>query len=658
MAWYRIGTVSVTNGSPTVTGIGTNWFSVINAGDAFRGPDDDIYEVLTVNSDTSLTLAEPYGGLTASGQNYAIFQTQSIVRSLAQGVSSLRAAYDATALSAASAPFSSADRLVLTQGGATRYATIATLRQQLVHGIAVPGGSSQAYIAAAAASLPPNGGALLLGEGQTNLNSALVFNKPVLLMGAGQQSTILNQTGASADGIVFDYSPSFATGGGVMNLTLLAPSAGNTGTGSTGTGLTVRFANGGFTAEKFDVRSFATGVRVQSSYYTKFRDFQILYAQNTGLLIDSPAGGPASAGIFVQDAKISNFGFTGDNSASVGIRVLQSAGDFIKTVDITTFHRAWLVRPTGTDVANYLFMSKVLADTSLDDGFVFDGTATSFADGITAAEMHNCWAGFQTNGSGLRVVGGVDGLQWHGGRLRENGEHGIELLGGKNILIQGAHVAKNSKAATLTHHGILVGAGVESATLALNRVGNFASGLSHQQADGIRVESGFTGSLQLIGNDCRNPGAGRQGIANQSSAFITMFGNLPAQSGYSPPQGVVHGLNSLGVVASGLTVFLCTAGARTVELDAVQVAHAPVSVYRIRIQTENAPGAGQSYTYTLRKNDASVVGAVATISGASQFETDLFINEPLAPGDRFCVRLVTSAGATATRHRGFIGLSA
>lgn len=89
MAWYDTGTVSVTNGSATVTGSGTSWSAAVNIGDAFYGPDDKIYEVQSVGSNTSITLADNYEGTTASGQSYKIVPTQGLAASLATDISTL-----------------------------------------------------------------------------------------------------------------------------------------------------------------------------------------------------------------------------------------------------------------------------------------------------------------------------------------------------------------------------------------------------------------------------------------------------------------------------------------------------------------------------------------------------------------------------------------
>ena len=83
MAWYRTGTVSVTNGSATVTGSGTNFVANVVEGEGFLGPDGGTYEIEAVVSATQLTLATPYLGSSASSQNYKILPTQSALADLA-----------------------------------------------------------------------------------------------------------------------------------------------------------------------------------------------------------------------------------------------------------------------------------------------------------------------------------------------------------------------------------------------------------------------------------------------------------------------------------------------------------------------------------------------------------------------------------------------
>jgi hypothetical protein len=81
IADYSTGTVSVSNGSTTVTGSGTSWTTTTNAQNESRWiqfpqttGDNLWYQVLSVNSATSLTLYQPYQGISVSGGTYVLGQ--------------------------------------------------------------------------------------------------------------------------------------------------------------------------------------------------------------------------------------------------------------------------------------------------------------------------------------------------------------------------------------------------------------------------------------------------------------------------------------------------------------------------------------------------------------------------------------------------------
>ena len=79
-AWYRVGTVGVTAGTQTVAGNGTNWQNdliAIAIGDIFTLDAKTWYEVIAVNSDTSITLDRGFEGATGAGQSYAIVRNTS-----------------------------------------------------------------------------------------------------------------------------------------------------------------------------------------------------------------------------------------------------------------------------------------------------------------------------------------------------------------------------------------------------------------------------------------------------------------------------------------------------------------------------------------------------------------------------------------------------
>ena len=105
MAWYKTGTVSVTNNSATVTGSGTNFVSGAQVGFGFRDPNGLVYEITAINSATSLTITPVYGGSTASGQSYAIVPTQGLTAALASDVTDLITDYQTVADNAGAGKF-------------------------------------------------------------------------------------------------------------------------------------------------------------------------------------------------------------------------------------------------------------------------------------------------------------------------------------------------------------------------------------------------------------------------------------------------------------------------------------------------------------------------------------------------------------------------
>lgn len=105
MAWYRTGTVAITNGSTAVVGTGTAFVANVVAGLGIFLPDGRIYEVASVTSNTALTLATPYLGSSGSGQAYQIVPTRGPELGLAQAIAALIQDYGAAFLGAGQGRF-------------------------------------------------------------------------------------------------------------------------------------------------------------------------------------------------------------------------------------------------------------------------------------------------------------------------------------------------------------------------------------------------------------------------------------------------------------------------------------------------------------------------------------------------------------------------
>lgn len=77
--WERRGTVTVTQNSKEVIGVGTSWTDAQNGpqvGNTFYGPDGQAHEVAVIRSATELWLADEYKGATNAGAAYQIDTTR------------------------------------------------------------------------------------------------------------------------------------------------------------------------------------------------------------------------------------------------------------------------------------------------------------------------------------------------------------------------------------------------------------------------------------------------------------------------------------------------------------------------------------------------------------------------------------------------------
>ena len=90
MPWYRTGTVSVVNGSDTITGNGTNFADYVLDGEGILLPDGRMYEVTLVVSATVLKIRAPgYLGTTANNVQFEIVPVQGYNRELARSAAAL-----------------------------------------------------------------------------------------------------------------------------------------------------------------------------------------------------------------------------------------------------------------------------------------------------------------------------------------------------------------------------------------------------------------------------------------------------------------------------------------------------------------------------------------------------------------------------------------
>ena len=86
MPWYKSGTVSVAQNSNAVIGTSTAFIANGRVGDAFQGPDGNWYEVTNIASDTAMSIAPNYQGLTNAAGAYALAPMQGYVKDTADAL--------------------------------------------------------------------------------------------------------------------------------------------------------------------------------------------------------------------------------------------------------------------------------------------------------------------------------------------------------------------------------------------------------------------------------------------------------------------------------------------------------------------------------------------------------------------------------------------
>lgn len=70
---YSTGTISTTNGSKVITGAGTTWNTLVDAGMLLQIGTERFYVIASVDSTTQITLTEAYEGSTAAGKAYTLY---------------------------------------------------------------------------------------------------------------------------------------------------------------------------------------------------------------------------------------------------------------------------------------------------------------------------------------------------------------------------------------------------------------------------------------------------------------------------------------------------------------------------------------------------------------------------------------------------------
>jgi len=504
-----------------------------------------------------------------------------------------------------------------------------------------------AAIQAAVNAVPARGAIVFLPGGCYKISAAITapLNGKVWFRGEGLGTSILRQTNATADGIVFTRDNYLTTGGGVSDMTIEAGAGlecgGFFGSGSSGTGLRVTRANDNFVTNNLGINNFGTGLALVGCWNTCHANLRIMFTAGDAIFIGR-SGAIVAGGNSISTAKISNSGYAGTNTGSVGVRITASGGEYLSDVDVTSTNVGIaLVAETGYQVL-YLFFNDVLADTCLSHGWFIDGAAAN----VWSIYCTTCWSSFN-GGHGVCVQGThVKDVQWTAGRLRENALAGLFMATG-GVTVTGGAIVHNSRGNDNVNPGVRVEPNVSDWALIGVRIGNDGQATA-VQAEAIEIAVGTSDRYRIVGCDLSLPGPGKVPLLEGATQQQTMLSsNLPigvnALNTYSAEM-----LASCSIgIAAATTTFLGPTGAQATEGYASWVIPRAAAASLLTVKATVPPGAGQSFTFMLRKNytDTAMTG---TITGTSFFLEISSIAVGLAAGDIISLRLVTSATAAVS----------
>ncbi len=470
-----------------------------------------------------------------------------------------------------------------------------------------------------------------------NNTSGLVTVDPVVLRGGGPQKTIIRQTNSAGDGVSFAY-PTLKQGGGIVGMTVEAgagwQSGGFQGVGSTGVGIQLQNANDVFLSQNISVNNFDYSITVKGCYQSTWENFRCLYFTQRGIQVDvSPTDGTIGAGNRFAFGKVSNFGFAGTASGSFGVELRAGGGDFFGPfIDITGCGSGWVIKPPTGQQVLYASFTECYGDTSVFDNWVFDGT-----DGkVWATTCTACWAAFAAGGAGIKTLGSqLDGLQWNGGNLRENGHQGWIHSGGSNVYLDGVFVMSNGKAASNTYPGVQIAGGVSDWAVTNCRIGNGMSSLT-TQAEGIKIDAGLSQNFVISNCNLTAPGSGKVPIANGSSLLNwEISGNLPK---------LAVGTNTsdaLPVTGTQTSTIAATFARTKASRSAV--------ISEFSVTAGAAPGGGNAFIYTVWVNGVAQP-MTGTMSGSDTTLTVTANPVPITKGDIYELRLTNTGSPSTTDH--------
>lgn len=193
--------------------------------------------------------------------------------------------------------------------------------------------------------------------------------------------------------------------------------------------------------------------------------------------------------------------------------------------------------------------------------------------------------------------------------------------GSGNIPWGNINFAGSSLADIITRSASSLNAG----TVPLARLSGITTAQLSASAGIVVTQLGFTGTLD-------------------ASHFLTGAGTIAAIT------KAVYSTHSFATIAAGSTVYMGFAGTSATETQMRFVCPVTGTLRNLFVSADAAPGAAQTFAYTVRKNAADTSLTCTTSGAASTSSSDVVNSASVTAGDLVTVKLITSAGAAVQRH--------
>jgi hypothetical protein len=339
-----------------------------------------------------------------------------------------------------------------------------------------------AAIQAGINSLGSTGGILFIPKGNYKITNTIVINGSTTIQGDGREATrIVNYSDNNAVQIWGIYNA-------IKDLTITANGK------SGGSGIFCETVSGGSNSAGTNIDCIIIENHLYNIRLTKHTSGFIC----RNLVSQNPKDNGAC--VLIEEEVVETF-FTdcimSGNAVpgSTGLRIKGGTGNFFTNVDIVRCNNAIEITPINQEVL-WQWFTNVLADSSLSDGIRIQADEGSAIYSVT---FNNCWAGSNA-GTGILLnavgTGVLDGIEFIGTRVLDNGYFGFQLAKGKNVSILGGTISGN------TNNGVHINAGVSEFKIECVRIGK-AMGRSVEQPIGIRIDPGSSDNFIITGCDCR-----------------------------------------------------------------------------------------------------------------------------------------------------------